>query len=102
MSAKEVDPTSNEGKKQTDKLEFLGKQLEKLTVKANSANHFVEKVLKVQAGAQAALAAAQEGIANQNTTPAQLYAEGQAKALLAEAAAVKRKEEAERQKNLQK
>jgi len=83
-------------------LEKLAKQLSKFTIRAESANEFVEKLQKVAANAQAALATAQESIANQGKSTEQLYLEAQEKQANAEAAALERAAEAARQKNLQK
>lgn len=83
-------------------METLSKSLDKLTIRAGAANQFVEKLQKVVANAQAALSTAQESIANQGKSQEQLYMEAQAKQVAAEAAALERKAEAERQKNLQK
>jgi colicin import membrane protein len=102
MQAEEIDTTTDAGRKRSDKLERLAKELAKLTTKASSANEFVSKVRQVQSNAEAALATAQESIANKGKTQAELYAEAQAKQEAAAAAAIARKEEAERQQNLQK
>jgi len=68
MTAKEIDTTTEQGKKQTAKLEKLAKQLDKLSIKANAANNFVEKVTKAQGNAASALATALESIANKGKT----------------------------------
>jgi len=101
MTSTEIDTSTTQGAKDAAKLEELASEVESLNAKLEAANSTVIQIGRVVANADQALLTADESIANAGKSQEELYAEAQAKQAEAEAAALLRAEEAERQKNLQ-
>lgn len=75
MSAKDIDITTSKGAKDSEKLEKLAINAEKLDIKVTAAKKSVEKLTNVVKNTKAALATAQETIDNQGKSQEQIYAE---------------------------
>jgi hypothetical protein len=101
MTATDIDATTVQGANDAAKLETLAIEVEALNEKLVAAVSTVTQINRVVMNADQALLTATESLANVGKSQEDLYAEAQVKQQAAEAAALLRAEEVERQKNLQ-